>query len=106
MERYFEWDEAKAQSNYRKHRVTFKAATQVFDDPFSITEQDRIEGGEYRWQTIGLVDGCLLLMVAHTVQFAENEDANSRYEVVRLISARKANRQERRRYEHSAIQTR
>jgi len=103
MERYFEWDEAKAQSNYRKHGVLFKAATHVFDDPFSITEQDRIEGGEYRWQTIGMVDGCLLLMVAHTVHLDLDENDNTCYEVVRLISARRATKQERRRYEHGSI---
>jgi len=106
MEQYFEWDEAKAQSNYRKHGVLFKSATQVFDDPFSITEQDRIEGGEYRWQTIGMADGYLLLMVAHTTQIGIDEHDNSGYEVVRLISARRATKQERRRYEHGSIQTR
>jgi len=69
MEKHFEWDEAKAKSNYCKHGVSFKVATQVFDDPLCRTEQDRIEGGEYRWQTLGMVNGCLLLMVAHTAYF-------------------------------------
>jgi len=90
MEQHFEWDEAKAKSNYRKHGVLFKAATQVFDDPFSIAEQDRIESGEYRWQTIGMADGCLLLTVAHTVHIGMDENSNTHYEVVRLISARRA----------------
>jgi len=99
MEKYFEWDEAKAKSNYRKHGVSFKAATQVFDDPLCRTEQDRIEGEEYRWQTLGMVNGCLLLMVAHTVSFFDEDDGNS-YELVRIISARPATRKERRLYEH------
>lgn len=95
MERYFEWDEAKAESNYRKHGVRFEEAARVFDDPLAITRQDRIENGEERWQTIGLVAGCLLLMVAHTLRL---EDEGS--EVVRIISARRADRTERKRYEH------
>ncbi|WP_375707754.1 BrnT family toxin, partial [Bartonella sp. AA1HLJMS] len=57
----FEWDEAKAKSNLRKHRVSFEIAARVFADPFAMVKQDRIENGEYRWQTLGLVDGFLLL---------------------------------------------
>jgi uncharacterized DUF497 family protein len=60
-------------------------------DAFS--EQDRIEGGELRWQTLGLVGGVLLLLVAHTVHH-EGQD-----EVIRIISARRADRKERKRYE-------
>ncbi|EJF77910.1 Protein of uncharacterised function (DUF497) [Candidatus Bartonella washoeensis] len=63
----FEWDETKAKSNLRKHRVSFEIAARVFADPFAMVKQDRIENGEYRWQTLGLVDGFLLLLVAHTV---------------------------------------
>ncbi|EJF84051.1 hypothetical protein MCU_00719 [Bartonella elizabethae Re6043vi] len=63
----FEWDEVKAKSNLRKHRVSFEIAARVFADPFAMVKQDRIENGEYRWQTLGLVDGFLLLLVAHTV---------------------------------------
>ncbi|CAN5361524.1 hypothetical protein BH10PSE6_BH10PSE6_14590 [soil metagenome] len=55
----FEWDEAKNRSNQRKHGVSFEIATRVFADPFALTEQDRIEGGEMRWQTIGTVGGFL-----------------------------------------------
>jgi len=97
MERYFEWDEAKAQANYRKHGVSFKAATRVFDDPLCRTEQDRIENGEYRWQTIGMVGGCLVLLVAHTVHFCNDEND---YELIRIISARPATRKERKHYEN------
>lgn len=45
----FEWDQAKAKSNERKHGVRFEYATHVFEDPFAIVEQDRTEGNEYRW---------------------------------------------------------
>jgi uncharacterized DUF497 family protein len=82
----FDWDSAKAWSNQRKHGISFAIAQHVFDDPDALSEQDRIEGGERRWQTLGLVDGVLLLLVAHTVQ-SEGED-----EVVRIISARRADR--------------
>jgi len=96
MERYFEWDDQKAEINYRKHGVRFEEAALAFDDPFAISNQDRIENSEQRWQTIGMVGGCLLLLVAHTVRF-EDEGI----EVVRIISARRTDQKERRRYEET-----
>ena len=72
----------------------------MFNDPLAVTDQDRIENGEQRWQTVGMADGYLLLLVAHTVRF-EDEGI----EVVRIISARRVDRAERRRYEHGEIQT-
>jgi len=95
MERYFEWDDKKAKSNFRKHGIRFEEAALVFDDPLAVSEQDRIENGEQRWQTIGTAGGCLLLLVAHTMRF---EDSDT--EVVRIVSARRVARKERKRYEH------
>ncbi len=92
---WFEWDEAKAKANERKHGVRFDIAIRVFADPYALTEQDRIEGGELRWQTIGAVGGFVLLMVAHTVR-DEGED-----EIIRIISARKAVRKECKRYDEN-----
>jgi uncharacterized DUF497 family protein len=89
----FEWDPAKAASNLAKHGVGFDLAMRVFADPFARTEQDRIEGGEYRYQTIGMIEDNLLLLVAHT----DREEGAAT--VVRIISARAATRRERRRYE-------
>jgi uncharacterized DUF497 family protein len=89
----FEWDPAKAVSNLRKHGVSFETAARVFADPHALVEQDRIENGEERWQTIGVVEGVVMLMVAHTVR---EED---KIEVIRIVSARRANRREGRRYE-------
>jgi len=103
MERYFEWDEAKAQENRRKHGVSFSVAAKVFDDPLCRTEQDRIEGGECRWQTLGMVGGCLLVLVAHTVQCCDDEDGGNAYELIRIISARPATKKERKFYEHGEI---
>ena len=67
---------------------------QVFFDPLHLTVQDRVEGGEYRWQTIGQVGGAAVLLVAHTV----TEDGPEPVEVIRIISARRATPQERKRY--------
>jgi len=92
---WFEWDEAKAKRNERKHGVRFDDAMLVFADPFALVEQDRIEGDELRWQTLGLVGGVALLLVAHTVH-GENQD-----EIIRIISARKATRKERQRYDEN-----
>lgn len=95
MEQYFEWDNEKADSNYRKHGIRFEEAAQVFNDPFAILTQDRVETGEIRWQAIGMVCGCLLLLVAHTVRLTADNT-----EFIRIISARCANRKERKYYEH------
>jgi hypothetical protein len=91
----FEWDEAKAHSNERKHSVRFEDAMLVFADPFALVEQDRIECGELRWQTLGMAGGIVMLLVAHTVH-EEGED-----EVIRIISARKASRKESARYDEN-----
>ncbi|MEH0013003.1 BrnT family toxin [Citrobacter portucalensis] len=90
----FEWDDNKAQSNHRKHGVRFEDAVLVFDDPRHMSRQDRYENGEYRWQTIGIVHGIVVILVAHSVRF------ESGVEVIRIISARKADSKERNRYEH------
>lgn len=92
---WFEWDEAKARSNERKHGVRFDDAILAFTDPFALVEQDRVEEDELRWQTLGLVGGIVLLLVAHTVRI-EGSD-----EVIRIISARKATRKERLRYDEN-----
>ncbi len=93
----FEWDERKNRANQRKHEVSFAQAAQVFRDPLHISQQDRIEGGEYRWLTRGLSDGFMLLVVAHTT--TEETADGERVEVIRIISARRATRKERQSYE-------
>jgi uncharacterized protein len=86
--------------NARKHGVSFSVAARVFDDPFALMVQDRIEAGEYRWQTIGLVAGQLLLLVAHTVH--DRPDGSG---VIRLISARRTTKRERKRYEENRLRS-
>ncbi|MES2264191.1 MAG: BrnT family toxin [Pseudomonadota bacterium] len=93
----FSWDDAKNESNQRKHGVSFEAAKLVFDDPLHVTRQDRIENGEQRWQTIGMAGGVVLLLVAHTWY-----EADSGVEHIRLISARRTSKLERKIYEQGA----
>ena len=93
MKTRFEWNPTKAADNLRKHGVSFQTAARVFADPYALAELDRIENGEERWQTIGVAEGVLMLIVAHTLR--EQDD----FEVIRVISARRANPRERRRYE-------
>lgn len=90
----FEWDSAKAATNRRKHGISFELAALAFADPFAFVMEERIEGDEHRWRTLGMVEGCLLLLVAHTVHDMDGA------EFIRIISARKATRKERQRYEH------
>ena len=88
----FEWDEVKNRRNLEKHKISFETARLVFDDPHSRSIQDRVVDDEQRWQTVGMIKG-LIVLVAHTY-LAEGEE-----EVIRIISARKATRAERRVYE-------
>ncbi len=92
----FSWDDDKDESNRRKHGVSFATAQLVFDDPLHVSQQDRIESGEQRWQTIGMVGGIALLLVAHT--WIESDDGT---EHLRIISARRASKLERKIYEES-----
>lgn len=90
----FEWDPGKDELNLAKHGVSFDLARRVFDDPRHLSIQDSHVSGEERWQTLGLVGGIVVLLVAHT--YREEEHG----EVIRIISARKATRHERQIYEH------
>jgi len=69
----------------------------VFADPFHISRHDRIERGEERWQTIGRLGEGAIVLVAHTFRF-EGET-----EIIRIISARKANKMERSFYEEQQV---
>ena len=91
----FEWDDAKAKSNARKHGVRFEEAMKVFADPYALSEQDRVEGDEPRWRTLGLVGGVVILLVAHTVRH------DQKGEIIRLVSARVATRKERMLYDQN-----
>ena len=100
MKREFDWDANKERLNIRKHGIDFETAVEVFADPRHVTIQDRFENGEYRWQTVGFSTtcGCLLLLVAHTLDEIE-DDEDEDYEYIRIISARKADREAKKRYQ-------
>jgi len=68
----------------------------VFDDPWALSQQDRIVDGEIRWQITGLFEGQALLTVAYVVLEDEPDD-----EVIRIVSARRSTRKERRIYEET-----
>jgi uncharacterized DUF497 family protein len=84
----FEWDDAKAAANLAKHGIGFPTACRVFDDGFAVDFEDRtMDYGEMRRIAIGMVQGEVLAVV-----YSERET------VIRIISARKATRQERHEY--------
>ena len=88
----FEWDERKAGSNLKQHGVSFREATTVFADPLSITISDPDHSSlERRFVDIGLSHRGRLLVVSYT----------ERGHIIRLISARFANRPERIQYEEA-----
>jgi uncharacterized DUF497 family protein len=86
----FNWDDAKAESNERKHGVAFTEAMTVFADPLSVTGYDPHHADdEDRFLTMGMSVNGRLLLVSHT----------DRGDLVRIISAREATRRERKDYE-------
>ena len=90
----FSWDSAKSETHLRQQGVRFEVAQWVFDNPLHITRQDRIAGGELRWQTLSMAGGVALLLVAPTWR-----ETASGQEHLRIISARRATRLERKIYE-------
>ena len=88
METIFTWDPAKAHSNEQIHGISFEKAAEVFADAFIVTAEDIIDGDEQRWHAIGMTGELILLLVV----FVERTDGGA--EVIRIISARKANEYE------------
>lgn len=92
---HFEWDPAKARQNARKHRVTFERGATVFLDPNALSLFDEQHGDEEeRWITLGLDQTGELLVVSHT----HHEEAEN-IARVRLISVRKATKNETKQYQ-------
>ena len=87
----FEWDAEKAQKNLENHGVSFELASLVLTDPDRVTVQDtRQDYGEERLIILGQVEGRVLVVVT-----TERVDPLR----TRIISARKANKRERRHYD-------
>lgn len=87
----FEWNEKKAEDNFRKHGVSFDEAKTVFNDPFSITIYDPDHSSdEQRYVDIGLSSKGRLIVVSYS----------ERDKRIRIISSREATRKEQREYEN------
>lgn len=84
----FEWDEAKRESNLRRHGVDFQDAWMVFENPYFEWPDQRRDYREERFAILGAVAGVVVNLIY-----------TRREERVRIISFRKANKRERRRYE-------
>jgi len=94
----FEWDPAKAKSNLKKHGVSFETAVTVFHDPLALTVFDEEhDEQEDRWITMGIAEQEGLLVVIHTFR----EMTSQQQIFIRMISARRATRRERRQYEET-----
>jgi uncharacterized DUF497 family protein len=97
MELIFEWDIHKAQTNLKKHRVSFEEAKTVFNDPLLLTYPDEFHSEtEERLISIGYSSQRRLLLVVHTERDAGNEL------LIRIVSCRRATAAERRTYENPA----
>ena len=86
----YQWDPNKAAFNAGKHKIEFADAVGVFEDPLALTLKEQQVEGEQRFVTMGMDFIGRLLVVVYTYR---NED-------IRIISARKATKQERKFYEH------
>ena len=94
MEISLEWDRSKADSNMRKHGVSFEEATGAFYDALSRTIADPIHStGEARFVLLGVSRAGRLLVVSHL----------DRGRTIRIISARPASRKERKAYEENLV---
>ena len=91
----FEWDQKKARSNLRKHKVSFERAATIFRDPnlLSIPDDEHSEFEE-RWITMGLDETGNLLVLSHRFESLSPEVSR-----IRIISARKGTRKETEQYE-------
>lgn len=90
MKLTFEWDEAKAASNLKKHNISFDEGKTIFNDPMLLTFEDMEHSeDEKRFINIGISGEGRVLVLIHT----------ERYGRIRIISCRKATGSERKRYE-------
>ena len=85
----FEWDEKKNKINIEKHGISFQTASRIFESKVLTWIDDRKNYGEIRRHSIGMIENTLIVAVIHT-------DRNGH---IRIISARRANLKERKRYE-------
>lgn len=84
----YEWDDSKNQSNFTKHGISFEEVIEIFDKEHVTWIDDRKDYGETREISLGEINNNVVILVVHT----------DRYGITRIISARKANSRERRKY--------
>jgi hypothetical protein len=101
----YEWDEHKNRRNQQKHGgISFELAALVFEDEHCLVYADQIDDktGEQRWVALGMAqparDATILLVVAHV--YREHEHGE---EIIRIISAREAEKRDIRRYQAQAL---
>ena len=88
---HFEWDDAKNQANIRKHGIDFQDAVDIFNHPLLSRMDNRTDYGEERWVAIGQIR-----YITGVIVYTERVG-----DIIRIISARKATKQEARRYEEA-----
>lgn len=84
----FEWNEDKNKLNIRKHGIDFKDVSDLFNQPMLVLQDNRDSYGEQRWIGVGM-----LLELVAVVVYTEREG-----DIIRIISARKATKQEAKSY--------
>ena len=89
MHMEIEWDSNKADSNLKKHGVSFEEAATALLDPMALAREDSAAEGEPRWVLIGMSGQMQLLTAVYTLR---------RQDRIRLISARRATRKEAKHY--------
>jgi len=91
----FEWDKIKSEENLKKHGVSFNETEEIFEDPMHISLLDRrFDYFDERWITIGVLKNGTVVVAGHLYYLTEDGE-----EVIRIITARKAIKKERERYE-------
>jgi uncharacterized protein len=86
----YAWDTVKAEANLAAHGVSFTEAVTVLEDDFALTREDPDSVGEQRFVTLGMSSFAQWLVVVYTYR---------ELDVIRIISAWRANRRQRLRYE-------
>ena len=89
----YQWDADKAQSNLEKHGIDFADSVGVFEDDWALTLKEHSVEGEQRFVTMGMDFLGRILVVVYTY----------REETIRIISARKATKRERKVYEQKRV---
>jgi uncharacterized DUF497 family protein len=89
----YQWDLDKADANFDKHGVDFADAVGVFEDEWALTTKDEVVESEQRFVTLGLDFLSRVLVVIYTY----------RYDDIRIISARRATKRERKTYEQKRV---